>query len=57
MTGAFTGPGYDPSPPGLPDTDGEVQPAGYTTTLPLPSFPGTGQTFPVQPKGHRRHTR
>ena len=57
MTGAFAGPGYDPSPLILPDTNGEVQLANYTTTLPLPSFPGADQTFPVQPKGYRRHTR
>jgi phospholipase C len=56
LTGAFVGPGYDPSPLVLPDTNGEVQLANYTTTLSLPSFPGADQTFPVQPKGYRRHT-
>jgi hypothetical protein len=31
--------------------------ANYTSTLPLPSIPGANQSFPVQPKGSRRHTR
>ena len=57
LTGAFVGPGYNPSPLILPDTNGEVQLANYTTTLPLPSFPGAEQTFPVQPNGYRKHTR
>jgi phospholipase C len=57
FTGAFNGPGYDPSPPVLPDTAGELQLASYTSTLPLPPIPGANQVFPVQPRGHRRHTR
>jgi phospholipase C len=57
LTGAFSGPRYDPSPLLLPDTNGEVQLANYTTTLPLPAFPGAEQSFPVQPHGYRPHTR
>jgi phospholipase C len=56
LTGAFTGTQYDPAPPIFHDTNGEVQLANYTTTLPLPSFPTTNQTYPVQLKGSRRHT-
>jgi phospholipase C len=57
LTGAFTGPRYNPHPPRLPDTNGQVWLANYTTTLPLPAIPTTNQTFPVQPPGHRPHTR
>ncbi len=56
LTGAFVGPQYDPAPPLLRDTNGEVQLANYTTTLPLPSFPTTNQTYPVQLEGSRPHT-
>ena len=57
LTGAFSGPGYDPTPPVLPDTAGALSLANYTTTLPLPPIPGADQTFPVQEPGHRPHTR
>jgi phospholipase C len=57
LTGAFTGPGFNPAPPVYPDTAGELQLANYTSTLPLPPIPGASQSFPVQPRGHRRHTR
>ncbi|HEX3789734.1 MAG TPA: alkaline phosphatase family protein [Pseudonocardiaceae bacterium] len=57
LTGAFVGPRYDATPPFLPDTNGEVMLANYTTTLPLPAFPTTNQTRPVQLPGFRRHTR
>lgn len=57
FTGAFNGPGYDPEPPVIPDTAGELALANYTSTLPLPPIPGANQTFPVQPRGDRRHTR
>lgn len=57
LTGAFSGPNYDPAPPVLPDTAGALTLASYTTTLPLPAIPGADQTFPVQEHGHRPHTR
>jgi phospholipase C len=58
LTGAFSGPGYDPATPALPDTNGAYLLAQYTSeNLPLPPFPTTNQTFPVQPPGVRRHTR
>ncbi|HLI00253.1 MAG TPA: alkaline phosphatase family protein [Acidimicrobiales bacterium] len=57
LTGAFSGPGYNPALPDLPDTNGAVWLSDYTTTLPLPSIPTTNQTFPYQPRGHRPHTR
>ncbi len=41
----------------LPDTNGAYLLAQYTSeNLPLPPFPTTNQTFPVQPPGVRRHT-
>jgi hypothetical protein len=54
LTGAFAGPRYNPALPDLPDTNGQVWLANYTTTLPLPGIPTTNQTFPVQPPGVRR---
>jgi phospholipase C len=57
LTGAFAGPRYDPTPPVIPDTNGELQLAKFTSTLPLPPIPGAAQTFPVQSPGHRKHTR
>ena len=58
LTGAFFGPGYDPATPALPDTNGAYLLAQYTSdNLPLPPFPTTNQTFPVQPSGFRPHTR
>jgi phospholipase C len=57
LTGAFSGPGYNPEPPVIPDTAGELALASYTSKLPLPPFPGANQSFPVQHPGHRRHTR
>jgi phospholipase C len=58
LTGAFIGPGYNPATPALPDTNGAYLLAQYTSeNLPLPAFPTTNQTFPVQPGGFRPHTR
>lgn len=57
LTGAFSGQGFDPKPPVFPDTAGELQLASYTSKLPLPPVPGASQSFPVQPRGHRPHTR
>jgi phospholipase C len=57
LTGAFAGPRYNPEPPRLPDTNGQVWLTNYTTTLPLPGIPTTNQTFPIQPRGRRPHTR
>jgi phospholipase C len=57
LTGAFVGPGYNPAPPVLPDTGGQVWLSDYTTKLPLPAIPTTNQTFPVQPRGFRPRTR
>jgi phospholipase C len=56
LTGAFAGPGYDPVLPVYRDTAGEVNLANYTSTLSLPAFPTTNQTFPIQPPGRRPHT-
>jgi phospholipase C len=56
LTGAFNGQGYDPKPPVIPDTAGEMQLASYTSKLPLPAFPTTNQSLPVQPNGTRPHT-
>jgi phospholipase C len=48
LTSAFRfGPG-DARPPVLPDTSGGAVLAAYTSTLPLPSFPGASQTVPHQ---------
>jgi hypothetical protein len=44
----------DPIPPVLPDTSGPLTLADYTSTLPLPAFPGADQTFPVQARGRQR---
>jgi phospholipase C len=57
LTGAFDGPGYNPIVPVYPDTNGEVQLANYTTTLAMPTVPPAIQSFPVQRKGARPHTR
>ncbi|WP_194916532.1 alkaline phosphatase family protein [Catenulispora rubra] len=41
--------------PALPDTSGPLTLAAYEAgQLPLPAFPGAGQTFPVQERGRRR---
>jgi len=48
LTSAFGfGPG-NPRPPVIPDTSGPAVLAAYTSTLPLPSFPGASQTVPHQ---------
>jgi phospholipase C len=58
LTGAFAGPGYNPAYPSLLDTNGAYLLAQYTSeNLALPPFPTTNQTFPVQPRGVRPHTR
>jgi phospholipase C len=57
LTGAFAGGGYNPTIPVYPDTSGALFLAQYTSTLPLPAFPTTSQTFPIQPPGGRPHTR
>ena len=57
LTGALSGPGYDPTLPVYRDTSGAANLAAYTSTLPLPAFPTTNQSFPVQLAGKRPHTR
>ena len=48
LTSAFQfGPG-NARPPVIPDTSGPAVLAAYTSTLPLPSFPGATQTVPHQ---------
>jgi hypothetical protein len=40
-----------------PDTNGTMNLAACTSTLPLPPIPGADQTFPVQEQEDRPHTR
>ena len=56
LTGAFRWNSTDPVPPVLPDTSGPLTLADYTSTLPLPAFPGAQQSFPRQDRGERPHT-
>jgi phospholipase C len=53
LTTGLQGFGGEAGPPVLPDTSGPLTLADYTSTLPLPAFPGADQTFPVQ--ASRRH--
>ena len=48
LTSAFQFGPRDQVPPVLPDTSGPATLAAYTSTLPLPSFPGSAQTVPHQ---------
>ena len=57
LTGAFVGAKFNPNPPVIADTAGEVLLANFTSTLPLPAIPTTNQKFPVQLPGRKQHTR
>jgi phospholipase C len=48
LTSAFQFGPRDQVPPVLPDTSGPATLAAYTSTLPLPAFPGSSQTVPHQ---------
>ena len=55
FTGAFRFNEPDHATPSLPDTNGPLNLATYETSqFPLPPFPTTNQSMPVQEKGHRK---